>query len=626
MIKRHIRTSFAVVLAAIWGFAVYFEHSRGGLRFLDRIESTAIDLKTLGRGRKTPPDLVTIVAIDDNVVKLRGAYPLPRTDLAKIVDAVAQLQPKVIAVDLLLVDSGIADADEALANSLAARPAVIAAAAIFPEASQSISWENDRRPLARLPTAERFLLPLKKFADHAAIGIANVATDQAGTPRSIPMLFRTGDTVELSFPLRVASLAVGKEPVIEPDRLRLGQLSVPTDVDHALPIAFYGPRRTIRTISAASVLVGEISPDDIRNRIIVIGAAVTGGGDFFSSPFDRLMPGVEVISTAISHLVAGDGPSRNQTVRTADGVIAVLLPSVLVGLLAWRRSAVGLIAAAVVIVTWIATNFLAFSSGIVLSAAVPLAAATVPVVLFGSFQLWSGRRQAQYFAARNELLERFQAPAIQKWLARDPDFLAEPVRQNAAVVFIDLSGFTSLSEQLDPDLTRDLLKEFHALVDREAVACGGMITSFLGDGAMILFGLPEPTISDAARAAQCALTLCSEVGRWLASVRPAIHSKLGFKVGGHFGLVVASRLGGGSYHHITATGDTVNVASRLMEVAASRGAELAVSDELLQAAGQDCALFKSGDLAGPTETQIRGRSGSLMIWLWRSPSGDRQRA
>ncbi len=624
MINRHIRTFFVVILAATWGFAVYFEHSRGGLRFLDRIESTATDIKTLGRGRRAPPDVVTIVAIDDNAVKWRGVYPLPRTDLAKIVDAIALLQPKVIAIDLLLVDNGAADADEALANSLAERPAVIAAAAIFPEASQSISGDSDWRPLARLPMAERFLLPLKKFADHAAIGIANVATDQAGTPRSIPMLFRTGDMVELSFPLRVASLAVGHEPVIEPDRLRLGQVSVPTDVDHALPIAFYGPRRTIRTISAASVLAGEISADDIRNRIVVIGAAVTGGGDFFSSPFDRLMPGVEVISTAISHLVAGDGPLRDQTVRTADGVVAVLLPAVLVGLLAWRRSAVGLIAAAVVVLAWIATNFLAFSSGMVLSAAVPLAAAAVPVVLFGSFQLWSGRRQAQYFAARNELLEQFQAPAIQKWLARDPDFLAEPVRQNAAVVFIDLSGFTSLSEQLDPDLTRDLLKEFHALVDREAVACGGMITSFLGDGAMILFGLPEPTSKDAAKAAQCALSLCSGVGRWLVSARPAIPSKLGFKVGGHFGLVVASRLGGGSYQHITATGDTVNVASRLMEVAASHGAELAVSDELLHAAGRDCALFKSGDLTGPEETQIRGRSGSLTIWLWRSPGGDWQ--
>ena len=107
--------------------------------------------------------------------------------------------------------------------------------------------------------------------------------------------------VELSFPLRVASLAVGKEPAIEPDRLTLGQRSVPTDVDHALPITFYGPRRTIRTISAASVLAGDISPDDIRNRIVVLGAAVSGGGDFSPRPFDRLLPGVEVISTAITH-------------------------------------------------------------------------------------------------------------------------------------------------------------------------------------------------------------------------------------------------------------------------------------------------------------------------------------
>jgi adenylate cyclase len=65
------------------------------------------------------------------------------------------------------------------------------------------------------------------------------------------------------------------------------------------------------------------------------------------------------------------------------------------------------------------------------------------------------------------------------------------------------------------------------------------------------------------------------------------------------------------------------VASRLMEVAASHGAELALSDELLHAAGQDCALFKSGDLTGPEESRIRGRSGSLTIWLWRSANEGR---
>ena len=116
MIRRHIVTSIAVAQAAIWGFGVYFEHNRGGLRFLDRIESATIDIRTLARGKRVPPDLVTIVAIDDDVVKQRGAYPLPRIDLAKIVDTIAKLEPKVIAIDLLLIDNGAPDADEALAS------------------------------------------------------------------------------------------------------------------------------------------------------------------------------------------------------------------------------------------------------------------------------------------------------------------------------------------------------------------------------------------------------------------------------------------------------------------------------------------------------------------------------
>jgi adenylate cyclase len=618
MIGRYLQSIIAVALAAIWGFGIYFEHGRGRLRFLDRVESTTIDLRTLVRGVRVPPDLVTIVAIDDAIVKQKGVYPLARIDLAAIVDAIARLEPKVIAVDLLLVDKGPDDADEALAKSLAARPAVIAAAAVFPEATQSIFAGNDDGPLARLPTAERFLLPLKKFADHAQIGIVNVASDPSGTPRSIPMLFRTSDMVELSFPLRVAALAIGKEPVIEPHRLMLDQRSVPTDVDHALPITFYGPRRTIRTISAASLLAGDVAPEAIRNRIVVLGVTVTGGGDFFTTPFEPRLPGVEVISTAITHLIAGDGAVRDQSVRIADVVGAVLLPAVLVGLLAWRRSTVGLIAAAAVGLVWVVAIFLAFSSGILLSAAVPIAAAAPPAILFAAFQLWSGRRRAQYFAARSELLEQFQAPAMQEWLTRDPNFLAEPVRQNAAVVFIDLSGFTSLSEELGPDRIRELLKDFHALVDKEVVACGGTITSFLGDGAMILFGLPTAATDDALRTADCALGLCVSAARWLTSLPPQIGSRLGFKVGAHFGVIVASRLGGGSYQHITATGDTVNVASRLMEVAAEYGEELALSDELLDAAGRDCGLYKSGVLTGPNETRIRGRSGSLAIWLWHS--------
>lgn len=607
----------ALLLAGLWGLAVYVAHGQGHLGFLDRVESTITDVRTLVRGTRVPPEWVTIVAIDDALVKKGGSYPLPRADLARIVDAIAGLAPKVLAIDLLLVDRGAEEGDEALAKSLAAPPAVIGAAAVFPEASQSVAAENEG-PLARLPRAERFLLPLGKFAAHADIGIVNVATDRGGAPRAIPMLFRTSDRIEMSFPLRIAALAIGKEPAIEPDRVVLGERVVPTDIDHALPLSFYGPRRTIPTLSAALALSGELAADSIRDHIVIVGATVTGGGDFFPTPFDSVMPGVEVIATAVTHLMAGDGIVRNRAVRIFDGVVAVVLPMILVALLAWRRSAAGLIAAAAVVALWTAANFFAFTRGIWFSAAVPIAAAAPPAILFAAVQLWSGRRRAQYFAMRSELLEQFQPPGIQQWLSRDPNFLEEPVRQNAAVVFIDLSGFTSLSERVGAEAIRELLKKFHALVDREAVAAGGMITSFLGDGAMILFGLPEAASDDAFRAAECAVGLCVSAEEWLTSLDASVASRLGFKVGAHFGELVASRLGGGSYQHITATGDTVNVASRLMEVAAQRQAALAVSNELLRSAGRDCALYKSGILTGPRENRIRGRSAAITVWLWRS--------
>ena len=576
-----------------------------------------IDLRTLVRGVKHPPDIVTIVAIDDATVNQAGRYPLSRLDLAKIVSAIARLEPKAIALDLLLIDSGPEDGDAALSKSLADSPAVIAAAAVFPAASQAVSAGNEAGPLARLPQVEKFLLPLKRFADRAQTGIVNVTPDRIGTPRSIPMLFRSNDEIEISLALRAATLATGEDIKIEPERLKLGRRSIVTDAAHALPITYYGPRGTIRTISAASLLSEDAPPADIENQIVVIGATVTGGGDFFPTPFETLMPGAEVLATAVTQLVAGDNIVRDRSVRIADAVMSVLLPMGLVAFLAWRRNALGLLAAAAIVVIWVAAIFMAFDRGIWLSVAVPVAAAAPPAILFAGVQLWSGRRQAHDLAARSDLLDQFQAPGIKEWLIRDPEFLTKPVSQNAAVVFIDLSGFTSLSERLGADETRELLKDFHALVDKAAVGSGGIITTFMGDGAMILFGLPQPAPDDAFRATQCAVGLCGSTEQWLATLPVAITSKLEFKVGAHFGNIIASRLGGGSHLHITATGDTVNVASRLMEVAADRGAELALSDELLNAAGRDSAPYHQGNLAGPHDTRIRGRSGSIVIWLWQ---------
>jgi adenylate cyclase len=265
----------------------------------------------------------------------------------------------------------------------------------------------------------------------------------------------------------------------------------------------------------------------------------------------------------------------------------------------------------------------AFTHGVWLNAATALAAAVPPVAIFAGVQLWAGGRRTQYFAAKSRSLAQFQAPAVQEWLARDPNFLSTPVRQDAAMVFIDLSGFTALSERIDPGELQDILKAFHALIEKTAVDCGGMISGFLGDGAMILFGLPGAMPDDAARALKCAIDLHRGVERWIASLPSAIGHQLGFKIGAHFGPIVASRLGE-SHQHITATGDTVNVASRLMEVAAQNGARLALSDTLLDAA--DFQGAPDGVLSGPLLTQVRGRSGVVTVWFWRDQDRPNQAA
>lgn len=619
---RRVQILVALALTALWGAGIYAAHASGHLRFLDRLEATLTDWRTQVRGVQRPPDLVTIVAIDDTVVKRGGSYPLPRADLARVVDTIVQFKPKVVAIDLLLVDRSAAIGDATLANTLATGPMVLAAAAIFPSASETVEPSSEG-PLAVLPQAERFLLPLPAFADHAEVGVVNVATGQSGSPLSVPMLFRTQDKVELSFPLRVATRALDKPLTIAPDHLMLGDRAVPTDTDFALPITYYGPRRTIRTVSAQTVFDGTLDRAAIENRIVVIGASVAGGGDFYPTPFDSLMPGVEVVSTAITHLVAGDGIVRDYRVHVADALAAILLPMLLVGLLAWRRSAPGIVAAAAVMIAWAGLNAFAFTHGVWLNAATTLAAAVPPVAIFAGVQLWAGGRRTQHLAAKSRSLARLQAPAVQEWLARDPNFLSKPVRQNAAVVFIDLSGFTGLSERTDPDAIQEVLRAFHALIDKTVVDCGGTITGFLGDGAMILFGLPGAMPDDAARALKCAIDLHRSVERWIGSLRPAIGDRLGFKIGAHFGEIVASRLGE-SHQHITATGDTVNVASRLMEVAVQNGARLALSDTLLDAA--DFHGAPDGNLSGPLLAPVRGRSGVVTVWFWRDQSGPGQAA
>src|SRR2546423_15659342 len=106
MNRRRLHMLVALLCTGLWAGATWLGHSSGHLRFLDRLESALTDMRTLARGAKAPPDLVTNGPNDDTIAKLPGPHPLPPAGIARVVEASAQLGPKALAIDLLLVATG----------------------------------------------------------------------------------------------------------------------------------------------------------------------------------------------------------------------------------------------------------------------------------------------------------------------------------------------------------------------------------------------------------------------------------------------------------------------------------------------------------------------------------------
>ena len=180
-------------------------------------------------------------------------------------------------------------------------------------------------------------------------------------------------------------------------------------------------------------------------------------------------------------------------------------------------------------------------------------------------------------------------------------------------MFLDLSGSTAVAEALGPEWTRDLFSAMQTLVEGEVTAHGGVVINYMGDGVLAVFGLPKPRSDDAARALAAVEALHESMTAWRAELPPAARERLDFRIGLHFGPAILSRLGSPTQQQITATGDTVNVASRLLEVAKEQHCRIVVTEDLFQAASATTPANIDQALYAPLIVSIRGRAGDLAI-------------
>ncbi|MCB1460857.1 MAG: adenylate/guanylate cyclase domain-containing protein [Nitratireductor sp.] len=194
-----------------------------------------------------------------------------------------------------------------------------------------------------------------------------------------------------------------------------------------------------------------------------------------------------------------------------------------------------------------------------------------------------------------------------------------PVEREMTIMFTDIVGFTSLSENMSAAEVTSLLNQHFATITRHVEETQGAIDKFLGDGVMAFWGAPEADGKHVAHAVAAAQAIAKSVRADNAIRRERGEAVLRLRIGIHTGRVVVGNIGGDDRQNYTIVGDAVNVAQRIEQMARDAMGE---NDETVVLTSTDVSKA-AGDVASfiPVGTRVvRGRQRPIGVCIL--PTGD----
>jgi adenylate cyclase len=187
-----------------------------------------------------------------------------------------------------------------------------------------------------------------------------------------------------------------------------------------------------------------------------------------------------------------------------------------------------------------------------------------------------------------------------------PGYLQGDERE-IAILFADLRGFTTLSEDRLPYDVVFVLNRYFTAMGTAVEQAGGRIDKFIGDGVMALFGIEQGVAQGSRNALEAARRMALSLEELNRSLAHDLPEPLRIGIGLHCGSVIVGEMGYGRATSLTAIGDAVNTASRLEAMTKEFGAQLIVSAPLATHAGVDLGGFMH------LQIDVRGRSQPLDI-------------
>jgi adenylate cyclase len=485
---------------------------------------------------------VLIVDVDDKSIAEIGQWPWPRNRLARMVDILTAAKVPAIGFDMVFSEPDRTSPDAFADNLSNASPDLTGLLNALPD-NDAIFAESLRRSRVSLgeagaeiggevtkpattfgwkgrnftPYLYNFpgILPALPMLRDAAAGrgIFSLPPEIDGVVRRVPAVVRIGDQPYPSLAIDLLRVATGQKTIVlQTDFAGISAaivagVAIPTDRDGQIWIR-YGPHDPARFISAADLLEGRADLNRIAGRLILVGSSANALQDIHSTPLGVKMPGTEIMAQLIETVIkqtALERPHIATAIELFVVAIAGLLLIVLVPSLGARWT---IMVPFLVAITMSGTSWYLFSHGnYLIDATYPTVATAILYLVLVYFSLVAEERRRKS-VSRN--FGQYLSPAVVERLARDPNPPKLGGEQrDMTVMFVDIAGFTTLSERFkgDPEGLTHLINRFLTAMSREVREREGTLDKYIGDAMMAFWNAPMNIPDHAARACAGALAM-----------------------------------------------------------------------------------------------------------------------
>jgi adenylate cyclase len=534
-----------------------------------------LDYRFQFRGRTSVSKDIILVSIGEKDIELLGRWPWPRRYHADLIQILSSYGTKVIGYDILFCEP---DKDDPQSDACLAESVKEAGNVCFPMAFSGN--EGDRNDL----------MPLDCYHSvSAGCGFVNVSPDEDGIVRHIPLRFKERSAFGLELACKFLGVENDEIGLIAGKSLTLSppggeRIVIPLDRKDRMLINYPGVSKDWRWTNFVQVIMafmqeqkGEKPCIDLglfRDKIVLVGSTHTGMPDILETPFGTSAYGVELHASIINSILG-----RNFLRPLHSWIDALIYFAVTIGiiLILCRLSPMkgGLLSAAILMSFIVASYFLFSWFHIWLKIVKPVSGILTVYVTGLVYHFVTVERKEREI---RKAFRHYVSPAVVSELTKDPERLKlGGETKELTILFSDIRGFTTLSENVPPDFLGEMLNEYFSAMTGSVFAYGGTLDKFIGDAIMAIYGAPVDLPEHPMRGCLSALSMIENLktlnSKWENEGKRPIRIGIGLNTG----LVKVGNFGSQERFDYTVIGENVNLASRLEGLTKSYGVDIVIS-------------------------------------------------